>query len=385
MRTITLFHDRESSVSILTWGGSLIFHGLLILGTFTFLTQVTPTPASERLPWKVSLVPPGPSPELSEHAQTVKHSQQPTTRSTVSRPQPKRHLVQQRRIQQRQPSVYQTAAVTRPAPQPVNNHVPTQAMLSHSVPSPRSLPKRVTHIQATLTRQAISTTRVMAETTPLLKKQHLNRKAEIRTVKFAQPQVISATAVTHSAPSSRKTEPTSGKIQQRSESSMPRSHRPQQDTSVVKQRVSPVAKQPAIFAGAPKRQITQKLHHRTKLASISREAMQSRQKRHSDNSQISKGLSKEVLTFLKLLREKIEKSREYPRRAKRLGYQGTTTISFALSHAGKLTLLKIAEPSGHTILDEAALKAVQSISTLKPPMSIGGTPIEIPVAFELTR
>ncbi len=149
MRTITLFHDRESSVSILTWGGSLIFHGLFILGTLTFLTQVTPTPESKRLTWKVSLVSPGPSPELSEHVQTVKHSQQPTTRSTVSRPQPKRHLVQQRRIQQRQPSVHQTAAVTRPTPQPVNNHTLAKAILSHSAPSPRSLPKRVSHIQAT--------------------------------------------------------------------------------------------------------------------------------------------------------------------------------------------------------------------------------------------
>jgi len=98
---------------------------------------------------------------------------------------------------------------------------------------------------------------------------------------------------------------------------------------------------------------------------------------------MSNQLSPEVLAFLKLLREKIQAHREYPYVAKRLGYQGVTTVRFTLSQAGDLTMLKVAEPSGHSVLDQAALDAIQKITPLKPPSMMGNLRIEIPVAFEL--
>jgi len=171
---------------------------------------------------------------------------------------------------------------------------------------------------------------------------------------------------------------------QKTRQTVTRSINHQESTSTQPQ-VKRIRKQPAIFAGKPDRQTVKKRSARTKTNSISHKVVKFRQKKSSDKNHVSNGLSKEVLAFLKLLREKIEKHRQYPRIAKRLGYQGTTTISFALSHAGDLTLLKVSEPSGHKILDEAALEAVQNVTPLKPPKTIGGTAIEIPVAFELSR
>ncbi|GJL65106.1 MAG: hypothetical protein NPIRA05_00770 [Nitrospirales bacterium] len=88
---------------------------------------------------------------------------------------------------------------------------------------------------------------------------------------------------------------------------------------------------------------------------------------------------------MKLLREKIQRHREYPRIAKRLGYHGITTVAFSLSQGGDLTLLKVSEPSGHPILDEAALDAIKKVIPMKPPSMMGNAAIEVPVSFELRR
>lgn len=439
MGALTISHEDKSLLTIATWGGSLVFHSLLIIAALTFLTQVTPPPASKLLDWKVSLVTPTPSLELSERAQMVKHVPVPTTRSTASRPQPKRRLFQQRRIQQRQSSIHETAVVTRPTAQPTKSQLPTRNNVKYSPVSTQPLPNPVAEAKTSMvsTRQLMATYQPRAALPAPTKQEHAIQKKITQT--SAAPRVlqtISSLTEAHSVQTVRESKATkaitaqlvksrtsapsvqtrnhhkpqkiavtqqdstttslntsfkkftkiaSGQPQQHSEPSITRSHDTQQTTSVVKKRVVPAVKQTPIFAGTPNRHSTQKLHPQTQLTSITREAMKSRQKLHSTNNRVSNGLSKEVLAFFKLLREKIEKHRQYPRMAKRLGYQGTTTVSFALSHTGNLTLLKIAEPSGHAMLDEAALEAIQSISPLKPPMTIGGTPIEIPVAFELTR
>ncbi len=96
------------------------------------------------------------------------------------------------------------------------------------------------------------------------------------------------------------------------------------------------------------------------------------------------GLSPELLAFSKLLREKIARTLEFPRLAKRLGYSGTTHVALALSKTGIVRDLKISQPSGYEILDKAAIVTLKKVlQTTKPPVEI--EQLVIPIAFNLKR
>ena len=98
------------------------------------------------------------------------------------------------------------------------------------------------------------------------------------------------------------------------------------------------------------------------------------------------GFSPELLAFSKLLREKIARTLEFPRLAKRLGYSGTTHVELALSKTGIVRDLKVSKPSGHDILDKAAILTLKKVlQTTKPPESITIEQLVIPIAFNLKR
>jgi len=150
--------------------------------------------------------------------------------------------------------------------------------------------------------------------------------------------------------------------------------------SLVTRSTAQQSLKPAIYAGRPNR-----LSAMSKPLSTPTHKVVSRPKPSKRQHVASNKLSPEVLAFLKLLREKIQRHREYPRVAKRLGYHGVTTVAFSLSKRGDLTLLKVSEPSGHSVLDQAALEAIKKVLPLKPPSMMGNAAIEIPVSFELRR
>ncbi len=116
-----------------------------------------------------------------------------------------------------------------------------------------------------------------------------------------------------------------------------------------------------------------------------------RQQRKARPTTISKsvsgdGLSPELLAFSKLLREKIARTLEFPRLAKRLGYSGTTHVALALSKTGVVRNLKVSQPSGYEILDKAAIVTLKKVlQTTKPPESIEIGQLVIPIAFNLKR
>ncbi len=98
------------------------------------------------------------------------------------------------------------------------------------------------------------------------------------------------------------------------------------------------------------------------------------------------GFSPELLAFSKLLREKIARTLEFPRLAKRLGYTGTTHVAIALSKTGIVRDVKISQPSGYEILDKAAIVTLEKVlQTTKPPQSIEIEQLVIPIAFNLKR
>lgn len=418
---------RANRITVLTWGGSLLFHGTLILLSLTFLTQITPQVSSKMLEWKVSLIQADPSPDPTEHVQTVTRPS-PTRHTTLSRPHQRQQVVKRRPVQREQPSIYRTAASPEQKHTTIQRQALTQKSPQHVTPIPQVLPKHIVHastkesttkksiplrqtvevqvtpinpqriirtarVEATESSIASGSVRTQTQLTKKATTQSLStitaRMAQVRTQNMSQQERAVAQTIPTNLPTRTKSLATTADVMprtsiQKTEQTVTRATNHQQSVS-TQQPVKRMLKQSAISAGTLNHQIVTKRVAHSKTTSISRTVMRSRPKKTSDKDQISNGLSKEVLAFLKLLREKIERHRQYPRVAKRLGYQGTTTVSFALSHAGDLTLLKVTEPSGHSILDEAALEAVQNVTPLKPPQTIGGTAIEIPVAFELSR
>lgn len=100
---------------------------------------------------------------------------------------------------------------------------------------------------------------------------------------------------------------------------------------------------------------------------------------------VKKGVAPELLEFLRQLHGKILETQEYPLIARKLGLQGTATVKFNLMPDGKSQALRIRKTSGHGVLDEAALNAVQRVLPLKPPPEAGDHPLEldIPIGFTL--
>ncbi len=100
---------------------------------------------------------------------------------------------------------------------------------------------------------------------------------------------------------------------------------------------------------------------------------------------LKRGVSPEVLDFLRRLHGKILDSREYPINARKLGLQGTATVAFNLMPDGNAQAIRIRRTSGHSILDDAAINAVQRILPFKPPREAGTRPLEllVPIGFSL--
>jgi protein TonB len=72
----------------------------------------------------------------------------------------------------------------------------------------------------------------------------------------------------------------------------------------------------------------------------------------------------------------------YPSQAKRRGIQGVVEIVFVINMDGSIREAAVRKSSRHLILDEEALRAVQSAAPFRRP----DTPVKIviPVSFTLT-
>ncbi|MDB4618780.1 energy transducer TonB [bacterium] len=79
-------------------------------------------------------------------------------------------------------------------------------------------------------------------------------------------------------------------------------------------------------------------------------------------------------------------AKKYPPAARRAGQQGTVTLSFTIGSSGTVISARIAESSGYTLLDNAALSAIRSWR-FKPARNALGEAISysytLPVPFRL--
>ncbi len=77
----------------------------------------------------------------------------------------------------------------------------------------------------------------------------------------------------------------------------------------------------------------------------------------------------------------------YPLLAREEGWQGRVTIRLRIGPHGRLSRMRIADSSGYTVLDQAALRSMEQVSRLPPDtFALGGTPFDVlvPIVYRLT-
>lgn len=77
-----------------------------------------------------------------------------------------------------------------------------------------------------------------------------------------------------------------------------------------------------------------------------------------------------------------EAKKNYPVRAKRLRQRGISTISFTYSPDGSVTNIKVKKSSGHKILDDTVIQAINKVKHKFPKIS-AKTTFDVPVKFTL--
>ncbi|HHS48695.1 MAG TPA: energy transducer TonB [Desulfurella acetivorans] len=72
------------------------------------------------------------------------------------------------------------------------------------------------------------------------------------------------------------------------------------------------------------------------------------------------------VSYMKLLKNKIQNVWVYPEQARLKNQQGTLLVEFGINKNGSLAYAKVIRSSGYTILDEAAIKAIREASPFNP-------------------
>ena len=105
----------------------------------------------------------------------------------------------------------------------------------------------------------------------------------------------------------------------------------------------------------------------------------------STSNEIPTSSVKEREKYLKLIIAELEKHKNYPLIARRLGIEGTVTVEFAIKKDGSLKYVKIVSSSGSSILDSAAEKLVKACHF--PPLPANfkedNFKVKIPIHYKL--
>ena len=83
-------------------------------------------------------------------------------------------------------------------------------------------------------------------------------------------------------------------------------------------------------------------------------------------TQVARRISKSELRgilrgYYKSLNSLMREKRAYPRSARRLGLEGTVLVEMVVNQKGQIITVKLAQSSGHELLDQAAIAQVQQI------------------------
>ncbi len=89
--------------------------------------------------------------------------------------------------------------------------------------------------------------------------------------------------------------------------------------------------------------------------------------------------------YTQQLKELIERQKQYPVLARKGRQQGRVVIEFSINTTGALDFVEVAQSSGHTLLDRAALKAVRAVDIFpEPPAALPkNSSFQIAISFKL--
>ncbi|MFQ5804303.1 MAG: energy transducer TonB [Candidatus Methylomirabilales bacterium] len=96
---------------------------------------------------------------------------------------------------------------------------------------------------------------------------------------------------------------------------------------------------------------------------------------------VSAGFGRGGVDWRQLLRQRIERAKRYPARARRLGMQGTVHVEFRIARDGSVEGVKVAKSSGYPLLDEASVKAIKRAA----PLPIVPGKIRVPISYLLRK
>lgn len=91
--------------------------------------------------------------------------------------------------------------------------------------------------------------------------------------------------------------------------------------------------------------------------------------------------------YLTLLRQLIERRKEYPAMARRGRLEGTVRVRFAVARDGTVRMVEVARSSGVPLLDAGAVRAVNRAGAFPPlPAALAGAEahFEVPLVFRLS-
>jgi len=89
--------------------------------------------------------------------------------------------------------------------------------------------------------------------------------------------------------------------------------------------------------------------------------------------------------YLARFRERIQEQVVYPLAARRQGLTGRVEVDVLLEPTGRVRDVTITASSSHTMLDEAAIEAVRSITPVPLPDGLPRRPLRVrlPIVFDL--
>lgn len=88
--------------------------------------------------------------------------------------------------------------------------------------------------------------------------------------------------------------------------------------------------------------------------------------------------------FLRAVKSSIDKSLDYPRKARKMRMQGEVVVGFLWTTHKQLKNLKVLKSSGYDVLDENALQTIQKASAYFP-IYTNNAHLQIPIIYRLTN
>ncbi|EAZ97706.1 energy transducer TonB [Marinobacter sp. ELB17] len=119
---------------------------------------------------------------------------------------------------------------------------------------------------------------------------------------------------------------------------------------------------------------------------VARQSEKTAKSAEPTKKQLRAGASQKTDNYLSKLVRHLSAYRDYPRRARRLGLQGTPLVVFEFDRAGRLLNYRLLQGSSHRILDDAALNMLKLASPFPPvpdDMTSETFRFQLPVAFQL--